>query len=172
MRRTRIERGFSGFLIVAEGVKLVCDFGRIFQEIVQPYVGVEDNTLDEALNRFVRYYEQSEMFDLNTHGTGPGLVGVVINMLKTYLGHFVNTKLDRNIPPNLNTQSPLDVYINKLQKIVNMVVCDPAEGNEAAGKLSKVEETIKPSKEKNKKKPNMKYTDRKTSSKPSAASFI
>ena len=50
-----------------------------------------------------------------------------------------------------------------------MVVCDPAEGNEAAGKLSKVEEMIKPSKEKKKKKPNMKYTDRKTSSKPSTA---
>ena len=50
-----------------------------------------------------------------------------------------------------------------------MVVCDPAEGNEVAGKLSKVEETIKPSKEKKKKKPNVKYTDRKTSSKPSTA---
>ena len=50
-----------------------------------------------------------------------------------------------------------------------MVVCDPAEGNEVAGKLSKVEEMIKPSKEKKKKKPNMKYIDRKTLSKPSAA---
>ena len=50
-----------------------------------------------------------------------------------------------------------------------MVVCDPAEGNEVAGKLSKVEEMIKPSKEKKKKKPNVKYTDRKTSSKPSTA---
>ena len=49
-----------------------------------------------------------------------------------------------------------------------MFVCDPAEGNEAAGKLSKVEEMIKPSKEK-KKKPNVKYTDRKTLSKPSTA---
>ena len=50
-----------------------------------------------------------------------------------------------------------------------MVVCDPAQGNEMGGKLSKVEEMIKPSKEKKKKKPNMKYTDRKTSSKPSTA---
>ena len=50
-----------------------------------------------------------------------------------------------------------------------MVVCDPAEGNDLAGKLSKVEETIKPSIEKKKKKPNVKYTDRKTSSKPSTA---
>ena len=169
MRRTRIERGFPGFVIAAKGVKLVCDFGRIFQKIVQPYVDEEDNTLDEALNRFVCYYKQNEMFDLYTHSTGPGLVGVVINMLKTYLGHCVNTKLDRNIPVNLNTQSPLDVYVNKLQKIVNMVVYDPAEGNEAAGKLSKVEEMIKPSKEKKKKKPNVEYTDRKTSSKQSAA---
>ena len=50
-----------------------------------------------------------------------------------------------------------------------MVVCNPAEGNEVAGKFSKVEEMIKPSKEKKKKKPNVKYTDRKTSSKPSTA---
>ena len=126
----------------------MCDFGRIFQKIVQPYVDEDDETLDEALNRFVCYYEQNEMFDLYTHGTGQGLVGVVINMLKTYLGDCVNTKLDRNIPADLNTQSSLDVYINKLLKIVNMVVCNPAEGNEAAGKLSKVEETIRPSKEK------------------------
>ena len=51
MRRTRIERGFSGFLIVAKGVELVCDFGRIFHKIVRPYVDEEDNTLDEAVNR-------------------------------------------------------------------------------------------------------------------------
>ena len=50
-----------------------------------------------------------------------------------------------------------------------MVVCTPTEGNEAAGKLSKVEEMIKPSKEKKKKKPNVKYTDRKTLSKTSTA---
>ena len=147
----------------------MCDFGRIFQKIVRPYVDEDDNTLDEALNRFVRYYEQNELFDHYTHGTGPGLVGVVINMLKTYLGHCVNTKLDRNIPADLNTQSALDVYVNKLKKIVNMVVCDPAQGNEVGGKLSKVEEMIKPPKEKKKKKPNVKYTDRKTSSKPSTA---
>ena len=168
-RRRRIERGFSGFLIVAEGVELVCDFGRIFQKIVRPYVDKDDNTLDEALNTFVCYYEQNEMFDLYTHGTGPGLVGVVINMLKTYLGRCVNTKLDKNLPADLNTQSSIDVYVNKLKKIVNMVVCDPAECDEAAGKLTKVEETIKPSKDKKKKKANVKYTDRKTSSKPSAA---
>ena len=39
-----------------------------------------------------------------------------------------------------------------MKKIVNMVVCDPAECDEAAGKLTKVEETIKPSKDKKKKK--------------------
>ena len=49
-----------------------------------------------------------------------------------------------------------------------MVVCDPAVCDEVAGKLTKVEETMKPSKDK-KKKANVKYTDRKTSSKPSAA---
>ena len=95
----------------------MCDFGRIFQKIVRPYVDEDDNTLDETLNRFVCYYEQNEMFDFYTHGTGPGLVGVVINMLKMYLGHCVNTKLDRNIPADLNTQSSLDVYVNKLKKL-------------------------------------------------------
>ena len=50
-----------------------------------------------------------------------------------------------------------------------MVVCDPAQGNEVGSKLSKVEEMIKCPKEKKKKKPNLKYTDRKTSSKPSTA---
>ena len=114
IRRRRIERGFSGFLIVAEGVELVCDFGRIFQKIVRPYVDKDENTLDEALNTFVCYYEQNEMFDLYTHGTGPGLVGVVINMLKTSLSRCVNAKLDKNLPADLNTQSSLDVYVNKL----------------------------------------------------------
>ena len=50
-----------------------------------------------------------------------------------------------------------------------MVVCNPTQGTEMGGKLSKVEEMIKPSKEKKKKKPNVKYTDRKTWLKPSTA---
>ena len=41
----------------------MCDLGRIFQKIVRPYVDEEDNTVDEALNTFVRYYEQNELFD-------------------------------------------------------------------------------------------------------------
>ena len=31
----------------------MCDFERIFQKIVWPYVDEEDNTVDEALNTFV-----------------------------------------------------------------------------------------------------------------------
>ena len=50
----------------------MCGFRRIFQKIVWPYVDEDDNILDEALNRFVCYYEQNKMFDLYTHGTGPG----------------------------------------------------------------------------------------------------
>ena len=57
------------FVIVAEGVDLVYDFGRIFQKVVRPYVAPDDETLDQALNHFVAYYEQSEMFDLYTHGS-------------------------------------------------------------------------------------------------------
>ena len=50
----------------------MCDFGRIFQKIVRPYEDEDDNTLDEALNRFVSYYEQKEMFDLYTTSQGRG----------------------------------------------------------------------------------------------------
>ena len=39
------------FVIVAEGVDLVYDFGRIFQKVVRPYVAPDDETLDQALNR-------------------------------------------------------------------------------------------------------------------------
>ena len=58
------------------------DFGRIFQKVVRPYVAPDDETLDQALNRFVAYYEQSEMFDLYTHGTGPGLLGVCLESVE------------------------------------------------------------------------------------------
>ena len=88
---TRVE-GIFLFVIVAEGVDLVYDFGRIFQKVVRPYVAPDDETLDQALNRFVTYYEQSEMFDLYTHGTGPGLLGVVVNLLKSYFVLRVNWK--------------------------------------------------------------------------------
>ena len=30
------------------------DFGRIFQKVVRPYVVPDDETLDQALNRFCR----------------------------------------------------------------------------------------------------------------------
>ena len=79
-------RGYVPFCHCSEGVDLVYDFGRIFQKVVRPHVAPDDETLDQALNRFVAYYEQSEMFDLYIHGTGPGLLGVVVNLLKSYLG--------------------------------------------------------------------------------------
>ena len=76
--------------------------------MVRPYVVPDDETLDQALNRFVAYYEQSEMFDLYTHGTGPGLLGVVVNLLKSYLGGCVKSKLER--PPHFRPDIalPLD----------------------------------------------------------------
>ena len=48
----------------------MCNFGRIFQKIVRLHVDEDDNTLDEALNRFVRYYEQNELFDPTVQGLG------------------------------------------------------------------------------------------------------
>ena len=94
----------------------MCDFGRIFQKIVRPYVDEDDNTLDEALNRFVRYYEQNKLFDHYTHSTGPRLVGVVINYVKNVSGPLCEYQVGQNIPADLNTQSALDVYVNKLKK--------------------------------------------------------
>ena len=98
------------FVIVAEGVDLVYDFGRIFQKVVRPYVAPDDETLDQALNRFVAYYEQSEMFDLYTHGTGPGLLGVVVNLLKSYLGGCVKSKLERHHTLDPTLPCPLTSY--------------------------------------------------------------
>ena len=102
------------------------------------------------------------MFDLYTHGTGPGLVGVVVHSLKTYLGQFIDTKLDRQLPVQVNRKCTLEVYVNKLKEICAKVVCDQKEeGTDDYGRLKKmVEEGVKPTKGKMK-KPNVKYTERK-----------
>ena len=116
------------------------DFGRIFQKVVRPYVAPDDETLDQALNRFVAYYEQSEMFDLYTHGTGPGLLGVVVNVLKSYLGGCVKSKLERH-----HTLDPtLPCPLTSLDKIGN---CEP-EGEMPSGKLKKIDEPVKKDEEK------------------------
>ena len=142
------------------------DFGRIFQKVVRPYVAPEDETLDQALNRFVAYYEQSEMFDLYTHGTGPGLLGVVVNLLKSYLGGCVKSKLERHHTLDPTLPCPLTSYVDKIGKIVKMVVCEPEEGELPRGKLKKIDEPVKKDEEKKKKKKqksNVKFTDRKSS---------
>ena len=154
------------FVIVTEGVDLVYDFGRIFQKVVRPYVAPDDETLDQALNRFVAYYEQSEMFDLYTHGTGPGLLGVVVNLLKSYLGGCVKSKLERHHTLDLTLPCPLTSYVDKIGNIVKMVVCEPEEGEMPSGKLKKIDEPVKKDEEKKKKKKhksNVKFTERKSS---------
>ena len=145
------------FVIVAEGVDLVYDFGRIFQKVVRPYVVPDDETLDQALNRFVAYYEQSEMFDLYTHGTGPGLLGVVVNLLKSYLGGCVKSKLERHHTLDPTLPCPLTSYVDKIGNIVKMVVCEPEEGEMPSGKLKKIDEPVKKDEEK-KKRRNIKAT--------------
>ena len=142
------------------------DFGRIFQKVVRPYVAPDDETLDQALNRFVAYYEQSEMFDLYTHGTGPGLLGVVVNLLKSYLGGCVKSKLERHHTLDPTLPCPLTSYVDKIGNIVKMVVCEPEEGEMPSGKLKKIDEPVKKDEEKKKKKKhksNVKFTDRKSS---------
>ena len=162
---TRVE-GIFLFLIVAEGVDLVHDLGRIFQKVIRPYVAPDDQTLDQALNRFVAYYEQSELFDLYTHGTGPGIVGVIVNLLKSYLGGCVYSKLERHHTLDPTAPCPLTAYVDKIGKIVNMVVREPEDGELPQGKLAKMEEPVKKDEEKKKKKKqktNVKFTDRKSS---------
>ena len=142
------------------------DFGRIVQKVVRPYVAPDDKTLDQALNRFVAYYEQSEMFDLYTHGTGPGILDVVMNLLKSYLGGCVKSKLERHHTLDPTLPCPLTSYVDKIGNIVKMVVCEPEEGEMPSGKLKKIDEPVKKDEEKKKKKKhksNVKFTDRKSS---------
>ena len=88
------------FCFTAEGVQLVCDFSQVLQKVVRPQLTEQDETLEDAFHSFLAYYEQNEMFDLYLymHGTGPGLVGVCCHSLKTYLGQFIDMKLDRQLP--------------------------------------------------------------------------
>ena len=116
--------------------------------------------LEDAFHSFLSYYEQNKMFDLYTHGTGPGLLRVVVHSLKTYLGRFIDTKLDKQLPVPVNRKCSLDVYMNKLKGICAKVVCDQEEeGTDNHGRLKKVvEEGGKATKLKKK---NVKYTERK-----------
>ena len=114
--------------------------------------------LEDAFHSILLYYEQNEMFDLYTHGTGPGLVGVVVHSLKTYLGRFIDMKLDRQLPVPVNRKCSLHMYVNKLKEIRAKVVCDQEEqGTDKSGCLKKVvKEGGKPTKVKKK---NVKYTE-------------
>ena len=80
--------------------------------------------MEDAFHSFLAYYEQNEMLDLYTHGTGPGLVGVVVHSLKTYLARFIDMKLDRQLPVQVNRKCTLDIYVNMLKEICAQVVCD------------------------------------------------
>ena len=115
---------------------------------------------EDAFHSFLAYYEQNEMFDLYIHGTGPGLVGVVVHSLKSYLFWFIDVKLDRQLPVQLNRKCSLEVYVNKLKEICAKVVCDQEEEEtDDQGRLKKkVEEGGKLTKGK-KMKANVKYTE-------------
>ena len=52
-------RGYFPFCHCSGGEWTWCTIlGGIFQKVVRPYVAPDDETLDQALNRFVAYYEQ------------------------------------------------------------------------------------------------------------------
>ena len=155
---------FYPFVIVADGVDLVYNLGRIFQKVVHLYMAPDDETLEQALNPFMVYYEQSEMFDLYTHGTGPGLIGVIVNLLKSYLGLCMYSKLEKHHTLDATAPCALTAYVDKLANIVNMVVCEPKEGEAPLGKLPKIDEPVKKDEDKKKKKKtNVKFTERKSS---------
>ena len=132
----------------------------MLQKVVRPQLTERDETLEDAFHSFLAYYEQNEMFDLYMHGTGPGLVGVVVHSLKTYVGQFIDMKLDRQLPVQVNRKCSLEVYVNKLKEICAKVVCDQEEeGTDNRGRLKKkVEEVDKLTKGK-KMKANVKYTE-------------
>ena len=136
----------------------MCNFGQVMQKVVRPRLTERDETLEDAFHSFLSYYEQNEMFDLYTHGTGPGLLGVVVHSLKMYLGHFIDVKLDKRLPVPVNRKCTLDMYMNKLKEICAKVVCDQEEeGTDDCGRLKKVvEEGGKATKLKKK---NVKYTE-------------
>ena len=146
------------FCFTAEDMQLVCDFRQVMQKVVWLRLTECDETLDQVFDSFLSYYEQSELFDLHTHGTGPGLLGVVIHSLKMYLGRLVDTKLYRHLPVEINRKCSLDIYVNKLKEICSKVVCDKGdEGTNDHGRLKKVvEDGAKATKSKKK---NVNYTE-------------
>ena len=155
--------------IAAEGVQVVCDFGVIMEKVIGPAVGTEAKTILDALLMFEQYYENCEMFDLYTHGIGPGIVGKVVHKLIDHLGGVCKEKLRHDKQSPLS-YAPLSVYVSKIKSIVGTVVVDDVE--EATGRLKKADEvkkaaavvveTTKPTDApKVKKKTNIKHTERK-----------
>ena len=103
----------------------MCNFGEVMQKVVRPQLTEQDEMWEDALHSFLSYYEQNKMFDLYTHGTGPGLLGVVVHSLKMYLGCFIDMKLDKWLPVPVNRKCTLEVYMKKLKDIcAKVVVCD------------------------------------------------
>ena len=142
------------------------DLGSIMEKVTSPAVSTEAKTILEALLMFERFYECNEMFDLYTHGIGPGIVGVVIHKLIDYLGSVVREKLthDKRVIVQV---PPLCSYVMKLKAVVNTVVVD--EVLDATGRLKKTDEVKRSSSDntkateavKQKKRPNIKHTERK-----------
>ena len=134
------------------------------EKVTSPAVSTEAKTIQEALLMFERFYECNEMFDLYTHGIGPGIVGVVIHKLIDYLGSVVKEKLKHD--KRVIVVSPLCSYVMKLKAVVNTVVVD--EVLDATGRLKKTDEVKRSSSDntkatevKQKKRANIKHTVRK-----------
>ena len=145
---------FSPFYVfAAESVRLVHDFGNMFEKFVAPAVSEDAETLLDSVLMFVRYYETNETFDLLTHGMGPGLVAVVMHNFSQFLGDLMGQKLDHATQYHGKRLFP-NMYMDKLRNIINSIVVDRAD--EYTGKLVKGQESDNKSDTK-KKKPSKKH---------------
>ena len=145
---------FSPFYVfAAESVRLVHDFGNVFEKVVAPAVSEDAETLLDTVLMLVRYYETNETFDLLTHGMGSGLVAVVMHNFLPFLGDLMGQKLDHATQYRGERLFP-NMYMDKLRNIINSIVVDRAD--EYTGKLVKGQESYNKSNTK-KKKPSKKH---------------
>ena len=139
---------FCVCVFVAESVLLVHDFGNIFEHIQSAAVSDEATTLLEAVLMFIRYYEQSEHFDLLTHGMGPGLIAIVMHNFSAFMGDLIGQKINHNATYHGKRLFP-NMYMEKLPKIVNSIVVD--KNDDYTGKMLKEQQLEKRKKKKKKK---------------------
>ena len=73
-----------------------------------------------------------------THmGQGQVFSVLSVNLLKSYLGGCVKSKLERHHTLDPTLPCPLTSYVDKIGDIVKMVVCEPEERGNAEWEVEK-----------------------------------